>query len=624
MNKNKLVLILIGILYLQNISAQLLQNNDSILFIKRVEAEQNICLLKNKNKIIPVKELDKRKIACISFGNDSNNIFQNRLSDYDQITHFNLKMTENEDYYNQIKHELKSFDLVICSFHKLVDNERQSYGLTKQAGEMAGYLSDSLPSILVLFGNAKALNEFNRIEENLAIVVAENNSADSQDLTAQLIFGGISAKGKLNVDINQIYAKGFGLESEGGIRFKYTYPEELGINGTSLNKKIDSIAENGIRMKAFPGCQILAAKNGKIFFYKTYGYHTFDSIVPVSKADLYDLASLTKVTAALPALMKLYDEGKIDPDAKISEYWPAFKRSNKKNITLKEALTHQAGLLAWIPFWKHTFKKNGKFKYHTFNADSSKNYPVKIVDHLYLHKNYSKKIYKTIKKSKLNEKKEYVYSDLSFHLYPKMVSDISGTNYEAFIATNFYKPLGASTICYNPMRKFTKDMIVPTEVDTFFRKTLIHGTVHDEGAAMLAGVSGNAGLFSSTLDLAKMFQMYLNMGKYGGEQLISETTMKEFTKRQFPENNNRRALGFDKTLLENKELGSSALSASDNSFGHTGFTGTLCWADPDNGLLYIFMSNRIYPTRNNLQLFELNIRPSIHQLFYDFIAHSKK
>jgi len=315
--------------------------------------------------------------------------------------------------------------------------------------------------------------------------------------------------------------------------------------------------------------------------------------------------------------MKLYDEGKFKLDTNFANYWPDFKHSNKNKIIVRDVLAHQAQLAAWLPFWKKTMKKNGQFKRHTIKPDSSKNFSVKITDKMFLHKNYKKKIYKTIKKSKLLIKKEYVYSDLSFYLYPQMIKNITGMDYETYLNVEFFNPIGANTLNYKPLERFNKDQIIPTENDTFFRMQQIHGTVHDEGAILMGGVSGHAGLFGTALDLAKMMQMYLNMGTYGGQRFISESTLKEFTKCQFPENNNRRGLGFDKPLLQNKADGSSAFDASDKSFGHSGYTGTFCWADPESGILYIFMSNRVYPTRNNSKIGQLNIRPSIHQVFYD-------
>jgi len=339
-------------------------------------------------------------------------------------------------------------------------------------------------------------------------------------------------------------------------------------------------------------------------------------LIPVQKSDLYDFASLTKITGALPPLMKLVDEKSIRLDDKFSKYWSDFNHSNKKNITFREVLAHNAQLKAWIPYWKKTKRKNGKFKFHTFKTDSYRNYPVKITEKLYLHKNYKRKIYKAIKKSKLRKEKGYKYSGLSFYLYPQMVENLTNVDFETYLKENFYKKLGAYTLTYNPLRFYEKNRIIPTEKDSFFRMEQIHGTVHDEGAIMMGGVSGNAGLFGTTGDLSKLMQMYLQFGTYGGNKFISKSTLKEFTKCQYPKEENRRGLGFDKPLLKNKKNGSCAISASYKSFGHSGYTGTFAWADPKTGILFIFMSNRVYPTRANPKIYRLNIRPSLHEVFY--------
>jgi CubicO group peptidase (beta-lactamase class C family) len=287
-------------------------------------------------------------------------------------------------------------------------------------------------------------------------------------------------------------------------------------------------------------------------------------------------------------------------------------------------LAHQSGLESWIPYWKTCKKKNGKWKRHTFKTDSSRNYPVKITDNLYLWKNYKKTIYKQIKKSPMGEKK-YVYSGLSFYLYPQIIKNLTGVDFEAYLKQTFYHPLGAYTLTYNPLRFFPKNQIIPTEIDTFFRMIPIHGTVHDEGAIMMGGVSSNAGLFGKTEDLAKLMQMYLNMGTYGGKRYISDSTLHEFTRVQYPENGNHRALGFDKPRLKGDEkYNGCSNDASPESFGHSGYTGTFVWADPSNGLLFVFMSNRVYPTRNNRKIYTLHIRPAMHQVFYDALKKAKK
>ena len=616
MKKEGQLFFILFLFFLTPIIAQPSVNNDSSVIANRIYAHESICLLKNKANLIPIKNLNQ-KIACISIGCDTINTFQKRLSDYTKITNYNLRTTESESNFSDIKKKLKEYNLIIASFHNLNNSLRKAYGITAQMDEMFQYLTDSLPSAIVIFGSANALYQFSASKRANLLLVSSSDSIDNQDFAAQIIFGGLPAIGKLKIDVQDFFTNGNGVKTKGELRFCYKIPEELGVNPVYLNTKIDSIAELGIRSGAFPGCQVFAAKNGAVFFHKTYGFHTYDSIVPVSKSDLYDFASLTKITGPLPALMKLYDEGNFKLDTKFTVYWPDFKHSNKKNITVRDVLTHQAQLQAWLPLWKKTLNKKGKFKRHTFKNDSSKNYPVKVTEQLYLQKKYRKKIYKAIKKSKLNPEKKYKYSDLPFLLFPAIIEKLTSSNYEYYLKENFYKTMGAYTLTYNPLKHFNKSVIIPTEKDTFFRMEQIHGMVHDESAAMLGGVSGNAGLFGTTIDLAKLMQMYLNKGQYGGIQLISDTTIDEFTRCQFPENENRRGLGFDKPLLKNKENGSTAIDASEKSFGHSGFTGTFAWADPETGILFVFMSNRVYPTRNNSRIYQLNIRPAIHQVLYD-------
>jgi CubicO group peptidase (beta-lactamase class C family) len=289
-------------------------------------------------------------------------------------------------------------------------------------------------------------------------------------------------------------------------------------------------------------------------------------------------------------------------------------------MTVREVLAHYARLKPYIVYWELTKKKNGKFKRRYFRSEPSDKFPVEVTNDLYLRHNYREKgIYKAIRKSKLEPEKKYIYSGLSFYLFPQIIENITGQNYQDYVTQQFYIPLGAETLTYRPLDQFSPERIVPTEFDDFFRMKQLQGTVHDEGAAMMNGVSGNAGLFSTADDLAKIMQMYMQWGAYGGERYIDEAAVKEFTSCQYCPEGNRRGLGFDKPVIENKADGSTAADASDATFGHSGYTGTYAMADPENGLLMIFMSNRVYPTRENRKLYELNIRPAIHQVLYDAI-----
>lgn len=399
-------------------------------------------------------------------------------------------------------------------------------------------------------------------------------------------------------------------------------PDVFAIDTEKLHLGISRIMIQAIDSMAFPGGQVLIAKNGLVFYHQGFGYQTYDKLNPIDTTDIYDLASVTKTTASTLALMKLYDMGLFDPDKTMGDYFPKVAKGKKRDLVMRDVLAHQAGIKAWIPYWSASQRRNGKYKNRTVSRDSSAKYPYRIsASGLFMHKDFiEKKIYKMIRKSKVSKDKRYVYSGLTFYLIPELVRRLSGKSFDQFLYDEFYVPLEAKTLRFNPRDEFDLDRIVPTEVDSFFRMQTLHGVVHDEGAAMMLGVSGNAGLFSNASDLAKVYQMLLNGGQFEGKTYLKASTIEEFTDCQFCEVGNRRGLGFDKPLVEyNANVSSVAKGASPESFGHTGYTGTLVWADPANDLLFIFLSNRVHPTRNNSKIYQLNVRPNIHNLIYELL-----
>ncbi|MEQ9403703.1 MAG: serine hydrolase [Cyclobacteriaceae bacterium] len=385
----------------------------------------------------------------------------------------------------------------------------------------------------------------------------------------------------------------------------------------SLEAEIDSIVFEAIQKEAFPGCVIYAAHKDSIIFFKSYGYHTYDSMRRVALNDIYDLASVTKVTGATLAMMKLYEEGLINLDDQISKYVDGVGKTGA--ATIREAMAHQAGLRPWIPYYQEAKKKNGRYKRKTVGSKRDGfSYPLS--DSLFLHDDFYDQIKKMIRKTKISEEKKYRYSGLFFYLIPEMVENLTGIKYDEYLQRNFYDSLRVPTLGFNPLEKFDSSQIVPTESDTYFRMQQIHGTVHDEGAITMKGISGNAGLFSNAEDLARLWNMLLKGGEMDSVRYLKPETIQLFTTSQYPNNGNRRGLGFDKPLLEYDSLASSvARDASFRSYGHSGYTGTLVWADPANNLLFVFLSNRVYPTRENRNLYNLNIRPAIHQLLYNAI-----
>jgi len=591
--------------------------------LNRKLTTESITLLRNARNLIPLKDLENTRIATLALGSSELTPFQLMLDNYSRMNHYCWHDHTDSLSTENMLQEINTYDLVITGVTNLDQNSTNQYGVTEGMKKMIKRITTMHQTIAVVFGNAYILNQMDGIEQSDGLILTYQDNQLSQELAAQLIFGGIGASGRLPVSINHSFQAGDGLSTNGGIRFQYAIPEAAGMNSAMLTHGIDSIARQGILEKAYPGCQVLVARKGLVVFHKTYGYHTYQNLVLVRKDDLYDFASVTKITGPLPVLMKLYDEGYYSLDDKFSRLWPDFASGDKSDLVIRDVLAHQARLMAWIPYWRNTVKKNGDFRWNTFKRDSTARYNVKVAENLFLNKNYRNKIYREIRKSPLRDSSDYLYSGLSFFLYPEIIGNLTGIEYETYLKKNFYHPLGAYSLTYNPYREYPINRIIPTEYDDFFRMRQIHGWVHDEGAAMLGGVSGNAGLFGTINDLAKLAQMYLQMGTYGGKRYIDEETMKGFTSYQFPENNNRRGLGFDKPNIDNPELPTEkqypAAAASPESFGHSGFTGTFVWVDPVQDLLYIFFSNRVYPTRENQKLYDLNIRTSIQQVVYDAI-----
>ncbi|HEY0745016.1 MAG TPA: glycoside hydrolase family 3 N-terminal domain-containing protein [Chryseosolibacter sp.] len=593
-------------------------NNAESRLLNRNLVEASITVLKNENGILPIRELDKIRVASVSFARNQTTPFQRALSLYTKVEHFVVPNDAPQQYVDSISAQLKTYSQIIVGIHDDPGRPHNRVALAQPALNLITALATQPNVIVVAFKNPYVLNKLNSVEESDGLIVTYQDNFDTEDLTAQFIFGGTNASGRLPVSIGTKFSAGDGLNVKGGIRFKYTLPEDAGFDSGKLYKKVDSLVNQALGVRAIPGCQVLVAKDKKVVMHKAYGYQDYADTIKVKKTDLYDLASVTKISTGLPALMKLYDEGKFKLDATLGDYLPKFNRSNKADIPMYDILTHQARFRPWIPFYQDMFRKNGRYKWSTVSNDSSKRFAIKLKDKMYLHRKYPEKIVKAIRKSPLQGEKKYVYSDFFFILAPRVVESIMDDDFQTYIQSNFYAPLGASSLTYNPFLKFPKRAIVPTEHDYYFRHQPIHGTVHDEGAIMLGGVSGHAGLFGNANDLAKLMQMYLDMGEYGGKRYIKEETLTEWTRTRFPENNNRRALGFDKpNLVYAGESNNTAKDASAVSFGHTGFTGTIVWMDPETDLLYIFLSNRVNPTRDNTRLYQLNTRTKIQQALYD-------
>jgi len=404
---------------------------------------------------------------------------------------------------------------------------------------------------------------------------------------------------------------------------KISYGQSLKISSKiELQSCVDSIITNGIINKAFPGAQLLVAKEGAIVFHKTYGYHTYDSLQPVKLNDLYDLASVTKILGPLPLLMKLYENARIDLDVPFSTYWKSWKGiKDKKDLTLREILAHQAGLTPYIVFLNEVMRK-GELRSRFLSKRPKINFQKQAFEDLFVANRFRYKINRMIRRSKVDDLKEYKYSGLAFLLFPEFIEQLTGHSYFYELTNEFIFPLEIPSLGFLPRQKGFPNAIIPTEYDDRYRRALVQGWVHDENASLLGGISGNAGLFGTSYDLYRFMQFYSNYGILDGHRLLKEETVREFTAVQYPKNENRRGLGFDKPLLDNanRSLDDAypAPSASPESFGHSGFTGTFVWADPKYQLVFIFLSNRVHPSRTHRNLYDLNIRTSLHEVFYSF------
>ena len=579
--------------------------------------KSSLTLLQNYGNILPLKRLDTLKIASVSIGEDATH-FNQMLSNYAPITYFTISEKASASEQAVLLNKLAEFNLVIASVHKSNANAWKSYNIVKGTDIFLQSIALQSKVIVPVFANPYSINSFLFTNNFDGFMISYQNSKIVQEQTAQAIFGGIALNGKLPVNTKH-YDINSGLETE-SIRMRYVSAEEINFR-TDLLYKIDSIAENAISNQATPGCQVFIAKDGNIFFNKSYGYHTYDNNVAVKNSDVFDLASITKIGATVPVLMHMIDDKRFNLDDHLGKYLD-LDSIDKKDLLIRDVLAHQSGLIAWIPFYKQTLVKDSvlgtlNLRDTLYSKILSKKYPYKVADSIFLHKQYQDSIFKQIKKSDLLEKKKYLYSDLGYYMFKEIIEKEYTKPLNKITDELFYKSLGMENLGYLPLERIEENRIVPTAIDLLFRSQLLKGYVHDQGAAIQAGVGGHAGLFSNANDLAKLMQMYLQNGEYAEEKYLSEKVITEFTKCQFPENDNRRGSGFDKPVLDGEKGGPVCHSASSLSFGHSGFTGTLAWADPEYNLVYIFLSNRIHPDENNKKLLEMNTRTEIMQVIYD-------
>lgn len=591
------------------------------LLLRRL-TEQSLTVLKN-DQLLPLKGLDSLKIATVALGADTLEPFQPVVDLYTSADHFYLPSEASAEDLAALSEKLTGYNLVIAGVVNLGKFPGRNFRVSDAQKEAFRMLVSRNRTVCLFFGNAYALQFFPEAEKAAALVMAYQSGPLFQESAVQLIFGAEKASGKLPVSIDTRFPSGIGDDVLPLKRLKYSIPEEAGISSAFLKSKIDSLAILGLDSGAYPGCQVLIARMGKVILHECYGYLSFDKKEMLTKEHLYDLASVTKVSGPLPVLMKLTGEGRFDLSKKMSDYLPLFRNCNKENILVRDILAHQAQLPAIIPFWNSRLARNRKLREQVFTDHPTAPDAVRVSSGLWMDRQYVDTMYQEIRRIPLLKNKKYTYTCMGFTLWPLVIQNITGQPYETYLKNNIYRPLGAFTMTYNPYKYFPVSRMVPTEADDYFRMETLRGFVHDEGAAMLGGISGNAGLFGTANDLAKLWQMYLQKGFYGGVRFFPEEVAKGYNTVQFPENGNRRALGFDKPLLDNATQPASEAypckSASPASFGHSGYTGTFVWADPDKEFLFIFLSNRVHPTRNNEKLYSLDIRSKMLQSIYDAV-----
>jgi len=571
-----------------------------------------LTVVKNKRLIVPVKKLANTRIAYVHFGDDSGEYFLRQLQKYTKVDWIKAKTL---DEYNK---KLKEYDLTIIGFHKSNLNPWKEYKFTELELTRLYEIARNNKVILDVFARPYSLLDLNVTSNIEGIIMSYQNSKVSQELSAQLIFGAITAKGSLPVSIGEKFPLNTTNFTRNQNRLQYGTPESVGINSIKLNK-IDSLATLGLIEDMMPGAQILVARKGKVIYHKTFGHHTQQKKIKVSKDDVYDVASLTKILATLPMIMELVDNGTINLNTKISELLPDYIGSNKEDITLQQMLSHYARIKSWIPFYINTLDslKQPDIKYYSKNK--SKKFSIQVANGLYARNDIKDSIYLQIMESELYPKLKYKYSDLPYYILKEYLEDYYNKPMQNLVQQHFYKTLGANNTTYLPLEKFPLDKIPPTEEDDYFRMQKIQGFVNDQGAAILGGVSGHAGLFSNANDIAKIMQMYLWKGSYGSITYLRPKTLDLFNTCNYCDVDVRRGVGFDKPQLE--DVGPTCGCVSMDSFGHSGFTGTITWADPEEDIIYVFLSNRTYPDATNRKIIKNNLRSDIQELIYQSIEY---
>lgn len=583
------------------------------LVLKRRLIEHALTLVRDRPGVVGFENLEKLRFATVAIGDTNRTAFQTTCGYYAPMTHFNLPKNVDSVAVQPLLDTLRAFDVVLVSLHDMSRRPDLNFGLSPARIALVQRICEQgHNTVLTVFGNPYSLKFF---ESAPTLLAAYSEDKTTQEIAAQALFGAVDIGGALPVTAARSAPQGQGIERHfPAKRLGYDLPEAVGLSSDTL-RLLDTLAAELIADGAAPGCQVLVAKDGKIVWHKAYGRHTYEPAARrVSLDDLYDLASITKVAATTLAVMHRVDAGEMTLDAPMSTYIPELRNTDKKALTVAEILVHQAGLQAWIPFYEKTLIGLGRPSPEIYHPAPMTCYEIPVAKDLYMADDYTDTIWHRIFASPLRADKSYKYSDLGLYLVARALQNLNGQPLDVFARRTFYRPLGLANTLFNPWEQGLAERCPPTEDDNYFRQQRLQGYVHDMGAAMLGGVSGHAGLFGNANDLAKIFQMLLNRGEYAGRRYLKAETVARFTTRH--PGSTRRGIGFDMQELDPKATQNMSPLAGPNTFGHSGFTGNVVWADPDRNLIFVFLSNRTFPTMNNNKLINGNYRPRMQGVVY--------
>ncbi|MGL4632319.1 MAG: glycoside hydrolase family 3 N-terminal domain-containing protein [Leadbetterella sp.] len=595
---------------ISNISQDL--NTSYASYLKQDVFNKAVTIVKHTDKVIPIENNPDQKIICLTVAKEENQDFLDALNTYGKVDHIRVG---NKDSYQKIiklKEELSLYSTIIIGLHPSSQSDRRDFGLSNETIRALKDLSADLPIVLCVFGNPYSLRMFSGFDN---IICGYEDEVEAYKSVADILHGVRSSKGKLPITTlnEEVQAQtGIHIQSSTDV-LGMASPYEVGMDGSKL-ATIKSIINGSIQAQEFPGAQVLIAKDGKIIYNEAYGNMKYGELSPISTKHIYDLASLTKVSATLQAVMQLYDRKKLDINHTLSKYIPEVQGTDKANITIRDLLLHQAGLQAFLPFWMNTKKGRGGFDPNYYIQPTESSITHKVGENLYIKSIIKDSVLKWIIKSPKKESgKHHVYSDLGMILLQHVIEKVSGLGLDEYCQRNFYEPLQMTHTGFNIHKSNPLDLITPTEKDNEFRESQIHGTVHDPNAALLGGVAGHAGLFSNAWDLAKLFQMNLNGGTYNNKVYFSKTTSEFFSRNK--SDISHRILGWNKPQND----GNVSQFASPQAYGHTGYTGTVVWIDPKYNLVFIFLTNRVYPNNSNLFL-KNKTRKRVHDIVYQSLS----